>query len=115
MNIGDVMLSSRSLSDSRPATQVETKDDEIAALRKFDAQFLGQILKGFHSDDQENLFDGGSAGRMYRDHFYEEIARMLAERGGLGLTEQLQDHLKESQVTDEGVDPAREKSQRGDG
>lgn len=70
--------------------------DGVEALREFDAYFLAQILKGAQASSEEHLLDGGSAGRMYRDHFYEEIARVLAEQGEFGLTNQLRDSFPKS-------------------
>ncbi len=76
---------------SRPSGQAVEGPE---ALREFDAYFLAQILKGAQSASEEHMLDGGSAGRMYRDYFYDELARVLAERGGFGLTEQLKDSLR---------------------
>ena len=50
--------------------------DEARALRAFDAYFLGELLKRSAPENPSGLFDGGQAGRMYRDHLYDELARM---------------------------------------
>ncbi len=76
---------------SRPSGQAVEGPE---ALREFDAYFLAQILKGAESASEEHMLDGGSAGRMYRDHFYDELARVLSEKGGFGITEQLKDSLR---------------------
>lgn len=119
MNIGDAILSVRSIADSRLAIEARVgrtagSDDDRKVLRDFDSLFLSRILKGFHADDEENLFDGGSAGRMYRDQFYEEIARMLAEKGGLGLSEQLAEHLSKPGGVVEADASSPKKSRGGD-
>ena len=117
MTISDAILSARTLAGSTyglnaAKDKLASPDDESAALRKFDALFLGNILKGFQTEDEDSLFDGGSAGRMYRDHFYEEIARVIAEKGGLGLSEQLQGQLDKTNGG-EGPDASAAKKSSG--
>lgn len=92
-------LAAISMASSRPDSRVT---DGVKALREFDSYFLAQILKGSQASSEEHLLDGGSAGRMYRDYFYQELARVLAEQGGFGLTEQLRDSFPgaESQQLD---------------
>lgn len=65
------------------------KPDAEKATREFDAYFLSQFLKSAGSASEEHMLDGGSAGRMYRDQFFDEIARILAEHGGMGVSQQL--------------------------
>ena len=67
--------------------------DEKGALKSFEAYVLGDILKRTAPKDSTGLFDGGQAGRMYQDHFYQEIARVIAENGDFGLAKQLEGHL----------------------
>ncbi len=61
--------------------------DAPQALRAFDAYFIGQLLTRATNfeEEAEGIFDGGRAGRMYRDFFYQEIARIVAENAGFGL------------------------------
>lgn len=68
--------------------------DGQKALREFDAYFLAQLLKSGNQDGEDSLFDGGSAGRMYRDYFHEEVARVLAQQGSIGLSQELADKLE---------------------
>ncbi len=96
MNIIDPNLGAAALIRSAPGENGEAGATGSKALREFDAYFLAQILKGAQSEGEEHLLDGGSAGRMYRDYFYEEVARVLAEKGDLGVTKQLGDALSGS-------------------
>ncbi len=112
MNIETALLSARTLSDHRLEKETDESSDESVALRAFEAQMIAQVLKGSESEDEDRLFDGGSAGRMYRDHFHEEIARVLAEKGGIGLTALLQERLEESS-NESGNDEPRTKTQGG--
>jgi len=63
------------------------------ATREFDAYFLSQFLKSAGGATEEHMLDGGEAGRMYRDQFMDEIARVLAEHGGVGISQQLAERL----------------------
>ena len=67
--------------------------DEARALRAFDAYFLGELLKRSAPENPSGLFDGGQAGRMYRDHLYDELARIIAGRGDFGLASSLSGRL----------------------
>mgnify|MGYP002636105370 CR=1 FL=1 len=69
--------------------------DEKTALKSFEAYVVGEMMrtaapKNFTGGDS---FDGGQAGRMYRDHLYQEYARLIAENGDFGLASQLEGHL----------------------
>ncbi len=76
----------------RSANLAKTPDAE-KATREFDAYFLSQFLKSAGGSEEEHMLDGGSAGRMYRDQFMDEIARVLAEHGGMGVSQQLADKV----------------------
>lgn len=67
--------------------------DEKTALKAFEAYFLGEMLKRATPKNSSGLFDGGSAGRMYQDHLYQEMARIVAEQGDFGLAKSLEGHL----------------------
>ncbi len=67
--------------------------DESTALKSFDAYFVGEMLKRSAPQNPTGLFDGGEAGRMYQEHLYEEIARMVAEKGDFGMASSLKGAL----------------------
>lgn len=69
------------------------KTDEKTALKAFDAYFLGEMLRQSRSKNTTGLFDGGQAGRMYQDHLYQEMARLIAEKGDFGLAAALKGSL----------------------
>ena len=48
-------------------TRGQGKADEATALRSFEAYFLGEMLRVAAPSHPSGLFDGGEAGRMYRD------------------------------------------------
>lgn len=71
----------------------EENADEATALRSFEAYFLGEMLRIAAPSNPSSLFDGGQAGRMYREHFYQELARIIAENGGVGIATSLSGQL----------------------
>jgi Rod binding domain-containing protein len=74
-------------------TRGEGKADEATALRSFEAYFIGEMLRIAAPSNPSGLFDGGQAGRMYREHFYQELARIIAENGGVGIATSLAGQL----------------------
>jgi len=69
------------------------KPVEEAALKAFDAYFLGEMLRQSRPTNTTGLFDGGQAGRMYQDHLYQEMARIIAEKGDFGMAASLKGTL----------------------
>lgn len=74
----------------------EGKTDETTALRNFEAYFLGEMMRIAAPENPTGLFDGGQAGRMYREHFYQELARIVADSGGVGVAASLAGQLTKS-------------------
>jgi Rod binding domain-containing protein len=79
----------------------EGKADEASALRSFEAYFLGELLRVAAPSNPTGLFDGGETGRMYREHFYQELARIVAENGGVGVAESLSGQLEQGRAAKE--------------
>jgi len=76
--------------------------DEKTALEAFDAYFLGEMLKQSAPQNPTGLLDGGQAGRMYQDHLYEELARIMAESGEFGIAKSLQGQLGPAPESEDG-------------
>ena len=96
---------------------VRKSTDERTALRSFEAYVIGEMLKrAVPEPSGEGLFDGGQAGRMYRDHLYQEYARMIAESGDFGLAVQLKDHLgdRSAEMHDPPLERVERDPKRGD-
>lgn len=79
----------------------EGKADEATALRSFEAYFLGEMLRISAPSNPTGLFDGGEAGRMYREHFYQELARVVAENGGVGIAASLEGQLGRAKASED--------------
>ena len=84
-------------------TRGEGHADEATALRSFEAYFLGEMLRIAAPSNPSGLFDGGQAGRMYREHFQQELARIIAENGGVGIATSLSGQLGSKPSTTSGA------------
>lgn len=82
----------------------EGKADEATALRSFEAYFLGEMLRIAAPSNPTGLFDGGETGRMYREHYYQELARIIAENGGVGVATSLAGQLGQGDGNEDGVE-----------
>lgn len=68
------------------APDAQTRLREAGA--DFEGFLIGSILRSATRPVAgEALLDGGPAGRMYRELFYEEMSRIAAHQRGLGLAE----------------------------
>jgi len=89
------------------------KADEAEALQSFEAYFVGELLRIAAPSNPSGLFDGGQAGRMYREHLYQEFARVIAENGGLGLATSLAGQLEKKGAGADDADDADDARARG--
>jgi Rod binding domain-containing protein len=86
----------------RAASELDRANvSEASALReaasKFEAFLLGQIFAQASKPlTQEPLLDGGSATRMYREMYIQEVASRVGSRGGSGLARLLEAGLRNS-------------------
>ncbi|NNL66225.1 MAG: hypothetical protein HKP30_08285 [Myxococcales bacterium] len=70
-----------------------TPDLETAAT-EFESYLLGEFLRLSEASSlHEGPMDGGNAGKMMRSMFHQEIARIVAESGGLGVARMLREDL----------------------
>lgn len=64
-----------------------------AALRRvaveFEALFLAQMLDHAGLGRTPEAFGGGAGEEAFRGHLVEQQARLMAERGGIGLAESI--------------------------
>lgn len=62
-----------------------------AVAREFESHLLGEVMKlGSRPLVESTLLDGGSAGRMFRDYFYQEVVRKASQNSGFGIATQLE-------------------------
>ncbi len=74
------------------AAREEVSLREVA--REFEGLLIGQLMRQASAPlPGTSPLDGGSAARMYREQFFQEVARLAAERGGFGLAESIERQL----------------------
>ena len=66
------------------------KDARIrAAAQEFEAMFLGQMVNEMLRDSMPKTMNGGFGEEMFRSMMGDQLGRQLAERGGIGLSDQI--------------------------
>ena len=72
---------------AQPAKTVDTKKAYEAA-KEFEAVFLSQMLQHmFAGIKTNNVFGGGPGEDMYRSMMVNEYGKVLAQSGGVGITD----------------------------
>jgi Rod binding domain-containing protein len=66
-----------------------------AAAEAFEAAFLSEMLKYTGLNANPESFGGGAGEEAFASLLTDEYARLLAERGGVGLAEQIFEALKQ--------------------
>lgn len=81
------------------------------AATEFESLFLTQLTSALHSsssEDEDNLF-GSDATNMYRQMFAEQLAKTMAEGGGVGLAEIILRQMQASRSGKHSVAPVIER------
>jgi Rod binding domain-containing protein len=96
----------RSVHDAKATPDLDT------AAREFESYLLGEFLRLAEASSlYEGPMDGGNAGRLMKSLFHEEVARIVAESGGIGVARMLQHELgPEAGEPDAGTGSDREAS-----
>ena len=76
---------------ARPPAEAEVRK----AAEAFEAAFLAEMLKIQRRQRQPEGFGGGAGEEAFASFLTQEYARLLAERGGIGLAEQVFEILKQ--------------------
>ena len=80
-------------------TAMAIKPLRRAAVRKaaqaFEASFLAEMLKNSGVNATPSGFGGGAGEEAFASFLTQEYARLIAERGGVGLAEQVFEMLKQ--------------------
>ena len=66
-----------------------------AAAKAFEASFLAEMLKGTGLNAMPSGFGGGAGEEAFASFLTQEYARLMSERGGVGLAEQIFETLKQ--------------------
>ncbi len=80
-----------------PATAPRTDPDAAArkASQAFEAAFLSEMLKYTGLNAMPEGFGGGAGEEAFSSLLTDQYAKLLAERGGIGLAEQVFTVLKQ--------------------
>jgi Rod binding domain-containing protein len=81
-----------------PAQAPATTPAEAAARKAaqaFEAAFLAEMLKYTGLNANSASFGGGAGEEAFASLLTDEYARLIAERGGIGLAEQVFEALKQ--------------------
>lgn len=66
-----------------------------AAALDFEAAFLAEMLKHSGVNEMPSTFGGGAGEDAFASLLTDEYARLITERGGIGLAEQVFEILKQ--------------------
>ncbi len=64
---------------------------------EFESVFLSQMLNQMKSSERDGGFDGGHAEEQWTGLMNEQMGRMIAARGGVGLSDQIARELLRTQ------------------
>jgi peptidoglycan hydrolase FlgJ len=76
-----------------PANRADTEARDAA--QAFEAAFLSEMLKYTGLNANPDSFGGGAGEEAFASLLTDEYAKLLAERGGIGLAEQIFEVLKQ--------------------
>lgn len=75
--------------------------DRGTVAQEFESMLLSEVWKdALSAGETQTLLGGGSADRMYREMFVDEVVRRVAKEGGFGLAESLERRMAEPPPTD---------------
>jgi peptidoglycan hydrolase FlgJ len=80
---------------SRPETPAEDRAAHAAA-RAFEAAYLAEMLKYTGVNSLPSGFGGGAGEEAFASFLTQEYARLMAERGGIGIAERVFHVLKQN-------------------
>jgi len=80
---------------AKKTTQTKTLPDKDMkyieeAAKDFEAMFLGEMIKPmFEGLETDSRFGGGKGEEIFRGFMIQEYGKIMAERGGIGIAEQV--------------------------
>ena len=100
-NVATAGLEMANLAAGRAVSQARKADDPAkahGAAQQFEALLIEQILRSAHESGEGWLGSGGdSAGDCATDYAEQQLATMLAQKGGLGLAKIIEAGLERQQ------------------
>jgi flagellar protein FlgJ len=84
----------RALNAARPSSPEPIDSELEKACQEMESIFLNFLLKEMRNTiNKSELISGGTAENIYTGMLDTELSKVMAERGGIGLSEILQDQL----------------------
>ena len=81
---------------SQKPAQLDAKDRAAwEAATEFEAAFLAEMLKTAGLNASPSGFGGGAGEEAFSSFLTQEYGRLLAERGGVGVAEQVFESIKQ--------------------
>ncbi len=88
-------------------TGVRTEAQAEKVAKEFESFFLGQMLQGmFAGLKSDGPFGGGAGEKAFSGLLHEEYAKVFAQNGGIGLSDQLKTEILRMQ----GIEPQKRQS-----
>lgn len=85
--------------DAARATQAQAparKSASADAATEFEAMMLGTMVNDMMKDTMPRTMNGGMGEEMFRSFLGNEIGRIMAETGGIGLAGQIRESMEKS-------------------
>lgn len=91
-----------------PAVKGDPADEKTKkAVQDFEAFFISQMFQHMYETVPVNeTFGGGNAEKIYRSMLIDEYGKMMAQSGGVGITNQIMEqmlHIQENAAENSGV------------
>lgn len=90
------MITSVSLSAAQPMTGARSSPELMQTAKDLEAAFLSEMLSFSGLGDVSEAFGGGTGEKQFASFLRAEQARLMVDRGGVGLAELIFDSLKAS-------------------
>lgn len=78
-----------SVSETRPANAPVARSAKEDAFTKFEAMVLQTFIQQMMPQDTKSVYGEGMAGEMWQSMLAEQIAKQVAERGGIGIADRI--------------------------
>lgn len=88
----------QALQKGRSGASGDTADPKIrSAAREFEALLMEHMVKEMRKTVPESVFFKGPGHELFREMLDGEFVRLMGDRGGLGIADQLTEHLSKGQ------------------
>jgi len=90
LQLSNALGAANASGENRATPHVRTEEEARAVAEEFEGFFLSQMVSAmFGSVGQDNPFGGGAGEQAFRGLLHEEYAKVMAQSGGIGLTDRL--------------------------